>query len=433
MNRLLKNSLLVGALFGIDKLAGLARQALVARSYDVSAALDAYNAANNLPDTVVTLLAGGALAVAFIPVLTETFDREGQAAMWQLFSRVLNLAFLLAAASAALLAVFAGPFVQYVVVPDFSPDQRALTASLMRVNLIAMLFFTFSGLVTSGLQARQHFLLPGLAPILYNAGQMVGVLFLSRQFGIYGLAYGVILGAALHLAIQVPGLLRYGFRWMPSLDWRHPNVIRVARVVGPRLLNIAAFQTIFITTDRFASGLHEGAVSALAYGWLIMQMPQTVIGTATAVALLPALADLAARGDAAGLRQTLRRTLGVLLALTIPVTVLAMILIGPALQGVVAYDFLSANGARLIHAAALAFLPGLVGHSLVEIAVRAFYAQQRPWAPLAAAALTAAGFAALCVGLVPRMGHTGIALANSLAFTAEALLMLFILRRWKIL
>lgn len=431
--KIFRSSLLLALLFGLDKLFGLARQALVAKTFDISAALDAYNAANNLPDTIVTLLAGGALAVALIPVLTESLDREGREAMWALFSRVLNIALALAALSALALALFAEPFVRHVVVPNFSPQQQSLTASLMRVNLIAMLIFTLSGLAASGLQAHQHFLLPGLAPIFYNIGQIIGVTFLSTRFGIYGLAFGVILGAALHLAIQIPGLIRHGFRWTPSLQWRHPGVIRVARVVGPRLLNIFAFQTIFIVTDRFASGLSEGSVSALAYGWLIMQMPQTVIGTAAATALLPALADLVARGDAVALKATLRKMLGAILALTLPVTALAMILIGPLLGVAANYEFLSANGASLIRAAALAFLPGIVGHSLVEIAVRAFYAQQRPAAPVIAAALTAAAFGGLCFFLTPIMGHSGIALANTLAFTAEGVGLLWLLKRQGVL
>ena len=428
--KIFRASILLAILFGLDKIVGLARQLLVVRTYDVTAALDAYNAANNLPDTIVTLLAGGALAVALIPVLTESLDREGREAMWALFSRVLNLAFILAAVSALALAIFAEPFVRLVVVPNFSPEQQALTASLMRVNLLAMLVFTLSGLATSGLQAQQHFLLPGLAPILYNVGQIIGVQFLAPQFGIYGLAYGVILGALLHLAIQIPGLVRHGFRWLPALEWRHPGVIRVARVVGPRIVNIFAFQLIFITTDRFASGLSEGSVSALAYGWLIMQMPQTIIGTAVATALLPALADLVARNDADGLRRTLRKTLAALLALTLPITIVAMILINPALQLAASREFISTNGAALIAAAALAFLPGIAGHSLVEIAVRAFYAQQKPSVPVAAAFLTAALFAALCYLLVPTLSHAGIALANTLAFTAEAIGLLAVLK-WR--
>ena len=430
--KIFRASLLLAFLFGVDKIVGLARQLVVVKTYDVTAALDAYNAANNLPDTVVTLLAGGALAVALIPVLTESLDREGREAMWALFSRVLNIAFVLAALSALVLAVFAEPFVRYVVVPDFSPEQQALTVGLMRVNLIAMLIFTLSGLSASGLQSHQHFLLPGLAPILYNVGQIIGVVFLAPALGIYGLAYGVILGAALHLAIQLPGLVRYGFRWRPCLEWRHPSVIRVGRVIGPRLVNIFAFQLIFITTDRFASGLNEGAVSALAYGWLIMQMPQTIIGTATATALLPALADLVARGDAEGLKTTLRKTVAILLALTIPTTILAMILIGPALEFAAAREFVSSNGAALITAAALAFLPGIASHSLVEIAVRTYYAQQKPLVPVVAAFLTAILFALLCVMLTPGLSYVGIALANTLAFTAEAIGLWWWLRRQRV-
>jgi putative peptidoglycan lipid II flippase len=262
---------------------------------------------------------------------------------------------------------------------------------------------------------------------------MIGVFVLAPAMGIYGLAYGVILGALLHFLIQLPGLIRYGFKWMPSVNWRHPGVLRVARVIGPRVVNIAAFQIIFIVTDRFASGLSAGSVSALAYGWLIMQMPQTVIGTATATALLPTLADLAARGDAEGLRYTLRRAMGFLLAITIPVTILAMLLIGPVLQLAIQYEFFSVNGAALVLAAALAFLPGIAAHTMVEVGVRAFYARQQPLVPLGVAIATAILFTVLCNLLVPSLGHTGIALANTLAFTSQALGLLGWLRWQKVI
>jgi putative peptidoglycan lipid II flippase len=427
-SKIFQSSLLLAVLFGIDKVIGLGRQALVSRTYDISAPLDAYNAANNLPDTVVSLLSGGALAIALIPVLTEAIDKQGREGMWALFSRVLNIAFVLAAVCAVVLVIFAEPFVQVVVAPGFSSAQQALTANLMRINLIAMLIFVVSGLVMSGLQAHQHFLFPGLASIFYDIGQIIGVLVLTPQFGIYGLAYGAVLGAAMHLAIQIPGLLKFGFKWSSSLDWRHPGLTQIGRVLVPRLLNIAAFQAVFIVTDRFASGLNEGSVSALAYGWLIMQMPQTIIGTAAATALLPSLADLAARGDKDGLRQLLRRALGILLAITIPVTLLAMLLIGPTLQIVSNFGIFSANGAALILAASLAFMPGIISHTMVEVGVRAFYAQQKPWVPLVAAIFSAISFFILCSLLVPSLGHAGIALANTLAFTGQAIILLGWLR-----
>ncbi len=431
--KIFRSSLLLAVLFGIDKIFGLGRQVLVGRIYGVTAALDAYNASNNLPDLVVTLLSGGALAVAFIPLLSEALNREGRDASWQLFSRVANIAFVITAALALILELFSGPLVRNVVAPGFSPDQQSLTISLMRLNLIAMLIFCVSGLVMASLQTHQHFLLPGLAPVLYNVGQIVGVMLLSERFGIFGLAYGVILGAMLHLGIQIPGLARHGFRWAPSLDWRHPSMIRVARLMGPRVLNIAAIQIIFVTTDNYASHLYEGAVSAIAFGWLIMQMPQTVIGTAIATALLPTLSELVSRGDSAALKSTLHKTIAVLLALTVPVTALAMILVRPAVRLVFEGRAFTSAGTDLVVASALMFLPGIAGHSLVEIAVRTFYARQNAIVPLVAAALTAALFGGLCFVLVPLMGHSGIALANTLAFTAEAFGLLWLLRRQDVL
>ncbi len=431
--KLFRSSLLIAFLFGVDKLVALVRQRIVGQAYGVTAALDAYNASNNLPDLVVTLLSGGALAVALIPALSEAREREGREALWQLFSRIANLAFVLTAALAIFLELFAGPLVRQVVVPGFAPAQQDLTIALMRLNILAMLIFCLSGLVTGGLQANQHFLLPGLAPIFYNVGQIIGVRFLTEKFGIYGLAYGVILGAVLHLGIQLPGLLQHGFRWLPALDWRHPQVLQVAHLMGPRILNIAFIQFIFITTDRFASHLYEGSISAINYGWLIMQMPQTVIGTAVAIALLPTLSELAARGDAAALRSILRRTIAILLALLIPVTIVAMIAVRPAVQLFFEGRSFTAEDTDLVVAAALMFLPGIVGHSLVDITVRAFYARQQPLTPLIAAGLTAAVFAGLCLALIPFLGHSGIALANTLAFTAEAIGLLWILKRQGVL
>ncbi|MBI3243921.1 MAG: murein biosynthesis integral membrane protein MurJ [Chloroflexi bacterium] len=433
--KLFRASALLALLFGIDKLIGLGRQVLINQRYGLTRALDAYNVANNLPDTVVAMLSGGALAIAIIPLLAETLGHEGRAAMWGLFSRVTNLIFATAAVLALALAIFAMPLVQHIVVPGYDLDRQILVASLMRLDLIAMLIFCISGLVMGGLQAQQHFLLPGLAPILYNVGQIGGVLLLSGRFGIYGLAYGVIGGAVLHLGIQIPGLIHYGFQWSPSLQWRHPGLLRVFRLMGPRIVNIAIVQLIFILTDRFASFIPgEGVASALTLGWTIMQLPQTVIGTAAATALLPSLAELISRGDDHALRTTLQTAIKVVLALTLLATIISLAFVRPAVELVFEGrgKFTAENTALLIPAAQM-FLLGIAGHSLVEIAVRTFYARQRPWTPLIAAALTAVVFVGLCFALTPLMGHAGIALANTLAFTAEALGLLWLLRRQNVL
>ncbi len=431
--RVINASILVGFFFGLDKIIALARQMLMGRAYGVTAELSAFNAANNLPDGIAAVIFGSALTMAFIPILAATFDRDGQAAAWDLFSRVINWVFVFTAGLALLMVIFADPLVRYVVVPSFSPERQALTAGIMRLDVIALLIFSISGTIISGLQAQQHFLLPALAPVLYNVGQILGIVFLSRWFGIYGLVYGVIVGAALHLAIQVPGLLRYGFRWTPTLDWRNERVRQVAALMGPRLLTVAAIQLMFVATDNFASGLGEGAIAAIAFGWTIMQLPETVIGTAVGTALLPTLSDLAARGDSANLRRLLWRAIGGVLALTVPATLVSLAVLRPAVQLVFEGRKFTPEGTRLVVAAAQMFLLGVTGHSLLETASRTFYARKDARTPLIAAVLTLLLFAGLCAALIPRLGHAGIALANTVAFSLEALLLLFILWRQKVL
>lgn len=435
-------SLLIAFFFGVDKALGLLRQVIIGRQFGVSAELDAFNAANNLPDLLFALISGGALAIAFIPVLSETMEHEGRAAAWALFSRVANLAFLVTGAAAVVLALFAGPLVrtELGVAPGFTPALQALVADLMRLNLVATLIFSISGLVMAGLQANQHFFLPALAPALYNLGQIFGALVLAPTggmrlgpitlpaagLGVHGLVYGVVLGAALHLAVQIPGLIHFGFRWAPRLDWRHPGVQKVLRLMGPRILTIGAFQLIFVVQDNLASRLAVGSVTALTYGWLVLQVPESLIGTAIATALLPTISEHFARGEDKTFEAALARATRVLLALTIPTAVL----LGTALRPLVSAAFhFDPRGTDLVVSASRAYLVGLIGHSLLEVAARGFYARQNARLPMAAAVIGAVLFGLLSLLLYGPLQADGVALSNSLAFTAEAVFLLALLGR----
>ena len=283
-----------------------------------------FNVANNFPDLLFAIISGGALAVVFIPVLSEVLTKQGQPQFWDLFSKIANLAFLVTLGLAIIFAIFAEPLVQWKlgIAPGFNPTQQALVAQLMRLNLIATMIFSVSGLIMAGLQANKHFFLPALAPILYNLGQIFGALVLAPSqpyvifgitlpafgLGVYGLVYGVMIGASLHLAIQIPGLIRYHFHWLPALDLGNPFVRRVIFLFGPRLLMVFIYQLTFIWRDRLASYLPTGSVTALTYGWMIMQVPETLIGTAIGIALLPTLSELASKQDWEGLRDTIEKS-----------------------------------------------------------------------------------------------------------------------------
>lgn len=441
MSRIFRISLMLAVFLAGEKLLGFIRQVLIARQFGLSPELDAFNAANNLPDLLFALISGGALAIAFIPVLSEHLHRDGRAAAWDLFSRVANLVFLVTAGLSVLIALLAEPLVGWRlgVAPGFSPEQQALVAHLMRLNLLATLTFSLSGLVIAGLQANQHFLLPAIAPMLYDLGTLVGVLVLAPSHpytlgplrlpafgqGVYGLVYGVILGALLYLAVQIPGLLRYGFRWTPAIGLRHSGVQQVLRLVGPRVLTVFCIQFIFLAQDNLASRLPAGAVTALVYGWLIMQVPETLIGTAIGTALLPTLSEHIARHEEDLYCTVLSRTVQVVLAVTLPLAVLLALVIRP-LVGVFGFD---RAGTDTVVWTARAYLAGLTGHSLVEVAVRAFYAQKDARTPLLAAVDLTVTFILLAPLLAAWLGAPGIGLANAVAYTGQAGLLLHLLNR----
>jgi putative peptidoglycan lipid II flippase len=292
----------------------------------------------------------------------------------------------------------------------------------------------------AGLQANQHFLLPAMAPGLYNIGQIFGVGVLAPTaglslgplqlpafgMGIHGLVYGVILGALLHLGIQIPGLFHYKFRWTPAINLRHPGVQQVLALLGPRVLTMFFLQLFFIARDNLASGLGEGAVTALNYGWFIMQVPETLIGTAIAIALLPTLSEQFARGEREIFGQTLNHAARALMALMLPSAALLWVGLRPLIPMVFGFD---SQGTELVLWVTRAYLLGLIGHSLLETSARSFYAQKDARTPLYLAALNAVLYIVLAISLSRRFGAVGIALANTLAFSSEALLLLLVLNR----
>ncbi|PKN87180.1 MAG: hypothetical protein CVU45_08070, partial [Chloroflexi bacterium HGW-Chloroflexi-7] len=389
LSKLTKVSFLLAGMFFLDKVLAFVRQILIARQFGLSAELDAFNVANNIPDMLFALISGGALAIAFIPVLTQVLTRDGQGSAWKLFSRIANLAFLVTAGMALVVAIFAGDMVraEIGIAPGFTTVQQDLVIRLMRMNLIATMIFSISGLVMAGLQANQHFLLPALAPIFYNVGQIIGVTILSPEkgynlgpitlpafgLGVQGLVYGVIIGALLHLAIQIPGLLKYNFKWIPSLDLRNEDVRKVIRLMGPRLVTMFMIQLIFIVRDNLASRLAEGAVTSLTYGWMIQQVPETLIGTAIGTALLPTLSEHFSTDQKAAFSETIQKALKVLMALTLPIAAVLAIGLKPLLG--LAFDF-GVEGTRLLSWVTAGFLLGLLGHSLKEVGARSFYARQ---------------------------------------------------------
>lgn len=432
LSRLARNSLIVAFFFLINKIFAFVHTAIVSRIYtDEVHLLDTFNAANNLPDMLFALISGGALAMAFIPLLTEYLTTKDRAAAWDLFSRVANFGFVATGIAAIIIAIFAQQIVdaEIGIAPGFGEEQRTLLAELMRLNLIGTLIFSISGLVMASLQANQHFVMPAIAPSMYNIGQIFGAIFLVPIYGIYGLVYGVIIGAAMHLLVQVPMLFKFGFRWTPSLNLRHTGLIEAIKLMAPRLFTMAGIQLIFIARDNLASRLDQiGAVTSLTFGWMIMQVPETILGTAIATALLPTLSELASKRDWKEFGATVERALRVLISLTLPVAAVMAAGLHPLVRAVFGFDEATSV---LITWTTRAYLATLTGYVIHEVAVRAFYARKEPMVPLYAVLIRLALF--LGIGIVgvfvfPNVGAPIIAFAE-IALLIEAIILLIWLSR----
>ncbi len=308
---LLRSSIIVIGLFVLSKAVGLLRARFVAMAFGAGPEYDAFTAANQLPELFFAVIAGGSLAAALIPVYSQYLSQEGRAASTRLANTILTLVLLVLGSVSAVGILLAPWLTRHVLVPDFPPQQQLLTAQIMRVILIQTTIFGFSGALGSLLNAHQHFALPALAPLSLDLGYFVGLFLLVPRLGIIGLAWGTVVGALFHLLIQAPALRRYRIGFRPALDVRLRGVAEIGRLMGPRIVTLGVIQFADLFVIRLASGLPSGATSAYFYGYAIMQLPQTLFGTAIALVVFPTLAELYNAADLAGLRRTAAQTLSI--------------------------------------------------------------------------------------------------------------------------
>jgi putative peptidoglycan lipid II flippase len=423
--------------FVFGQLAGLARNILVARTFGASDSLDAFLAANRVSETLFNLIAGGALGSAFIPTFTSFLAKDDKRGAWRLASAVANLVVLILSALAALAAVFAPQIVRYLLAPGFSGDpvQFALTVSLLRIQLVSAVLFGLSGLVMGILNSHQVFFIPALTPSMYQFGLIFGVLVLAPKYGIYGLAYGVVLGAAAHLLLQIPSLLRRKGTYALTLGLKDAAVGEVIRLMGPRLLGVAVVQLNFWVNTWLASSMADGSVSGIYYGFALMVMAQAAIAQSIATAAMPTFAAQYALGKLDEIRASLAATLRGVLLLSLPATLGLILLRVPIIQLLYQRGSFDADDTKLVAWALLWYAAGLVGHSVLEILARTFYAMHDTKTPVLVGAV-AMGlnvvFSFVFSALFTKIGwmpHGGLALANSLATALEAVTLFILMRK----
>jgi len=405
----------LGVFSFVSRLFGFIRDRILAGTFGAGDTLDAYYAAFKIPDLLFSLIVVGSLSAGFIPLFLKQSS-------WRFTNNVLHLTLVVMAGLSFILLLFATPF-SALVAPGFSPHKQEMVAEFLRVMLVAQILLAGSTVFGSVLQGIKRFVLYAAAPVVYNIGIIIGAVWFVDWMGPIGLAWGVVLGAALHALIQLFGCLQAGYAYETVFDPKAKEVTELIKLTGPRMLGIALTQLLYLALAIFASTLGAGSVTIFQFAYNIQFFPIGIIGVSLAVAAFPTFSETIAARQMDAFRASFSSTVRQALFFLIPLTALFLILRAQIVRVVVgagAFDWPS----TILTADTLAFFAlTFVPQALIFILARAFYALHDTITPLTA------GLIGSLVGLISAFlfrepfGVIGLGMAYSLSAIVHLVLL----------
>ncbi|MBI1798930.1 MAG: murein biosynthesis integral membrane protein MurJ [Candidatus Eisenbacteria bacterium] len=436
-----RNAGTVGAATLISRVLGLVREQVMATLFGAGFATDAFNVAFRIPNLLRDLFAEGAMSSAFVPTFTETLHHRGEEEAWALGRQLMMT---LAAVLIALcgIAWFTAPWLVRAFASGFAavPGKLDLTVELTRVMLPLLPLVALAAAAMGMLNARGRFAIPAMAPALMNLGMVafgIGLIPVCRALGrppILAMALGVVIGGTLQFTVQLPSLARLGFRLRPEWPRAHPGVRRVASLMTPATLGLAATQLNLLVSTQIASLLQQGSVSWLWYAFRLMQLPIGVFGVALATVSMPALSRAAVEKDMPALKATLSATLRLVFLLTLPAALWMAVLSKPIIALLYEHGHFHAFDTTQSANALVMYCVGLPAFAAVGVMTRTFYALGDTRVPVQASFVSVALNLALNLLFIGPLrglglGAMGLALATSLTAIVNFLQLTFYLRR----
>ncbi|MBI5426708.1 MAG: murein biosynthesis integral membrane protein MurJ [Nitrospinae bacterium] len=421
----------VGSMTFLSRIFGFLRDTAIAMMFGSTAAADAFFVAFRIPNLQRGLLGEGAANAAFIPVFSEYLNAKSEREAWDLASNLFNVFSIILFVFALAIAIFA-PAVIAVFAPGFldEPEKFDLTVSLTRWMAPYLVLIGLTALCMGILNTFKVFALPAAAPVLMNLSMILAALLISPRLEtpIIGLAVGVLLGGLLQLLTQLPAILRKGFTFSASLNWKHPGIAKIAKLLGPTTLGLAAYEINLMVDTILASLLPGGAISYLYYANRLVQLPLGVFGVAIGVAILPILSEQAARKELPELIKTLGFGIRLILFITAPATVGLIVLRFPIVNTLWERGEFLRSATEGTAFALLCYSVGLCAFAGTKVVVAAFYSLQDTKTPAKIGIYSMILNIALNLILMGPLKHGGIALATSIAAIFNSLALVVILK-----
>ncbi len=418
----------------ISALSGFLRtRLLISIFFDTEVSKQAYEAfkiASQIPDLMFQLIVLGAISASFIPVFTH-YKKESQEEAFTMTSAMMNLLLVIFAIISVVVFIFAEPFTQWRTGSAFTPEQIYIAANLTRIMLLAQFFFGVSNFLTGMLQSYQRFVIPALAPIIYNLGILLGVFLLSGTLGIYSAGVGVVLGAFLHMAIQLPMAYKLGYRYKFAFTFRHPGIKKMISMTPARTVTLGINQL-----QQLANGFFSTTIGNLSYviidlAFSVIVIPIRFFGVPIAQASLPFLSEEASKSDLTSFRDLLMKLIHQISFFAYPAAVLLLILRIP----IVRLAFGTPNfpwATTLLTGKVIGIISfSIAAQAIVQLLVRGFYALKNTRIPLYITGITVGLYIFLCWISVFyfHSGLIGMAAAITSTSILEMFLFLFFLNK----
>ncbi|MCR4278945.1 MAG: murein biosynthesis integral membrane protein MurJ, partial [bacterium] len=422
MSGLTAAAFVIGVASFASRLVGVLRDRTLASVFGATGDLDVYYAAFRLPDMLYTLLILGALSAGFIPVFAEYLEMKSKEEAWELAERILSVVGASMLVICTGLFVFAPMLVPFTV-PGFSKEQVDLTIQLTRIMAISPFLFGISAVMGGVLQAMRRFFAFALAPVLYNLGIIFGAVILAPQMGIYGLAWGVVLGAFLHMVTQASVVLRLGLRHIPRPSFKTPGIRRILWLMAPRTAGLAVTQINMFILLALASALPMGSIAIFHLANNLQSFPIGIFGVSFAVAAFPSLARSAGSKNEEEFRDILASAIRKVFFLMLPAMAIFILLRAQIVRLALGAGLFGwTDTIRTANVLGI-FAVSMLVQGLVPLFARAFYALQDTWTPLIAGLIAEAFNLALALYLRGPFGIAGLAIAFSSASYLNLLLL----------
>jgi putative peptidoglycan lipid II flippase len=412
-------ALMMASVF-LSRILGYARDAVIAYQHGATPETDAYFAAFTIPDFLNHLLAGGSLSITFIPIFARYLAEGKEDRGYHSFSSIVTIMGV-AMVFFVILGEFLAERLILLIAPGFPPDQVAIAARLTRIVLPAQIFFYLGGLLMAVQYARNQFVLPATAPLIYNAGIIAGGLALGPFLGMAGFAWGVLIGSFLgNFAVQLYGARKSGLEFFPRLDFADPGFREFVRLSIPMMIGFSLVVVDEWMSRIFGSFLLAGAITWLNNARRLMQVPIGIFGQASGVASYPFLAAQAARGEKEAMWETLSATLRWVFFVSCAAAAITCVLSREVVLAVFKRGAFTIDDTISTASALAAFAIGIPFWCGQAIVSRGFFALKDTWTP------TVVGTGAWLLSLPAyyllrqKLGVFGLALASSIGIFLHA-------------